>query len=53
MLGTVGLGDDTALEHAFDQFTFWGVYVRGVLAVLAFLASVWALAVYPRTTSDR
>jgi hypothetical protein len=53
MLGVRNLGTDTvALRHAFDQFTFWGVEVRGVFAVLAFLASVWALAVYPRQTSN-
>ena len=54
ILSITDLGEDTtALQHAFDQFTLWGVYVRGALAVLAFLASVWALAIYPRTTSDQ
>lgn len=53
MLGIRNLGaDDTALRQAFDQFTFWGVELRGIFAVLAFLASVWALALYQGTTSN-
>jgi hypothetical protein len=35
-----------ALQHAFDDFFFWGLYLRGVAYVLAFVASVWALAGY-------
>jgi hypothetical protein len=44
MLGVPQLGDDAAaLQHAFDQFTFWGIYVRGVFLALAFLSTLWAL----------
>jgi hypothetical protein len=50
MLGVPDLNANTvALQNAFDQFTFWGVYIRGALGALALLASTWALAVYPRT----
>ena len=34
------------LQRAFDDFFFWGLYLRGVAYVLAFVASVWALAGY-------
>lgn len=45
MLNVGNLGDDTvALQQAFDQFTLWGVQVRGGFFAVAFLASVWALA---------
>ncbi len=44
MLGVGHLGDDTAaLQQAYDQFTFWGVYVRGT-AIALVLSTVWALA---------
>ena len=47
MLSVPGLGDDhAALREAFGQFTFWGVYLRGALGGLAFLSSLWAVAVY-------
>lgn len=42
MLGIPDLGADNT---EFDQLTFWGVDVRGMLNVLAFLATMWALAV--------
>lgn len=49
MLSTAHLGDNSAaLQHAFEQFTVWGVYLRGALGLLAFLTAVLALAVYPR-----
>jgi hypothetical protein len=37
-----------ALSHAFGQFTLWGIYLRGAAVILAFLCSVWALAVISR-----
>jgi hypothetical protein len=53
MLGVPDLDNDVAaLQNAFDEFTFWGLYIRGALSALAFLASVWALAVYPRKVAD-
>lgn len=34
----------SAMREVFDQFTFWGVYVRGCLFVIGFIASVLAVA---------
>jgi hypothetical protein len=48
MLGVPDLDDAVALQTAFDQFTLWGLYIRGAFGALTLLASVWALAVYPR-----
>ncbi|WP_433567103.1 hypothetical protein ACQP1O_19120 [Nocardia sp. CA-151230] len=42
-VGTVADTDTAALQHAFDTFTVWGVYVRGVCFAAGFLCSVWAL----------
>ena len=50
MLGVPDQTDAAALQNAFDQFTFWGVYLRGALGALALFASIWALAAY---SSDR
>lgn len=53
MLGLPDLDDDVAALHtAFDEFTFWGLYIRGALGALAFLASLWALAAYPQKAVD-
>jgi hypothetical protein len=46
MLGVPDHTDAVALQDAFDQFTMWGIYIRGAPGALALLASVWALAVY-------
>jgi hypothetical protein len=35
---------DAALKNAFDQFYWWGLYLRGSVDTLAFLANVWALS---------
>ncbi len=43
MLGIGGAADPTTLRHALDGFHFWG-NIRGVLQVLAFVATVSALA---------
>lgn len=32
------------LQHAFEAFFFWGLYVRGAVDVLTFFAAVWALS---------
>ena len=37
-----------ALQSAFNRFTLWGVYIRGVLFALTFLCTVWALTVTSR-----
>jgi hypothetical protein len=34
-----------ALLRAFDEFFLWGIYLRGAVDVLAFVAGVWALSV--------
>jgi len=40
MLGVPGLDNDVAaLQDSFNQFTFWGLYIRGALATLALLES--------------
>jgi len=43
MLGVANPEDPSALAHAFDQFSLWGLTVRGTLAVLGFLAATWTL----------
>ncbi|GAB3423419.1 hypothetical protein [Flindersiella endophytica] len=48
-LNQLDANDPTALQNAFEQFTFWGLYIRGALGALALLASIWALAEHPRT----
>jgi hypothetical protein len=49
MLDVDDLADNTtALQQAFDQFTLWGVYLRGSFFALAFLATVWAVAALTR-----
>jgi hypothetical protein len=35
--------DTTALYNAFQTFTVWGVYVRGIFFGLVFVFTVWAL----------
>ena len=35
---------DAALKNAFDQFYWWGLYLRGSVDTLVFLANVWALS---------
>ncbi len=45
MLNVANLGNDhTTLQEAFDQFTLWGVQVRGGFFATAFLATAWACA---------
>jgi hypothetical protein len=36
------------LQSAFDRFTLWGVYIRGVFFALSFLCTVWALIITAR-----
>jgi hypothetical protein len=31
-------------QRAFDDFFFWGLYLRGTADMLAFVSAVWALA---------
>ncbi|MPZ62158.1 MAG: hypothetical protein GEU93_12860 [Propionibacteriales bacterium] len=44
MLDVADIHNTTALQHAFDQFTLWGVYIRGAALGLAFLSALWATA---------
>ncbi len=47
----VGQLSDTntvALHDAFETFTIWGVYVRGICFAAIFVCSVWALVNYFR-----
>jgi len=40
--------DIAALHDAFETFTLWGVYVRGICFAAIFVCSVWALVAYFR-----
>lgn len=42
--------NQTALRDAFDQFTLWGVYVRGGFFAVTLLASIWGLVEAFRTS---
>jgi hypothetical protein len=44
MLSLAAVQSPTVLLHAFDDFFLWGIYLRGAVDVLAFVAAVWALA---------
>ncbi|WP_433754518.1 hypothetical protein [Nocardia sp. CA-135398] len=44
-VGTITDTDTAALQHAFDTFTVWGVYMRGICFAAGFLCSAWALVV--------
>jgi hypothetical protein len=45
-LGQLSDTDTAALQHAFETFTLWGVYVRGVCFAAMFVCLVWALVTY-------
>lgn len=34
----------TALQRAFDDFFLWGIYLRGAVDLLAFVAAIWAVS---------
>ncbi len=44
MLSLAASQSPAAVERAFDEFHFWGLYLRGFVDVLAFAALVWALS---------
>jgi hypothetical protein len=44
MLGLAASQSPAAIERAFDEFHFWGLYLRSFVDVLAFAALVWALS---------
>jgi hypothetical protein len=43
MLSLAASQSPAAVQRAFDEFYFWGLYLRGFVDVLAFAALVWAL----------
>ena len=47
-VGQLSDSDTAALHNAFETFTLWGVYVRGVCFAAIFVCSVWALVTYFR-----
>ncbi len=47
-VGHLGDTDTVALHDAFETFTLWGVYVRGVCFAAIFVCLVWALVTYFR-----
>jgi hypothetical protein len=51
MLGLAASQSPAAVARAFDEFYFWGLYVRGFVDGLAFAALVWALANLGRAAS--
>lgn len=44
MLNLASSETPAAVKRAFDEFFFWGLYLRGLVDMLAFAALVWALA---------
>ena len=50
-VGSLG-NDPGALQSAFDRFTVWGIYIRGVFFALSFLCTVWALIITSRNASS-
>jgi hypothetical protein len=48
MLGLGVPGPAAAIQHAFDGFFLWGLYLRGTTDALAFVALAWALATLKR-----
>lgn len=47
-VGVITDSDSAALRHAFDTFTFWGVYVRGLCFAAMFICTVLALTAFYR-----
>ncbi|MGO9700459.1 MAG: hypothetical protein ACLPX7_14500 [Xanthobacteraceae bacterium] len=44
MLSLASTQNAAAIEHAFREFFVWGLYLRGFVDTLAFIALVWALS---------
>lgn len=42
-----------ALVRAFDDFFLWGIYLRGAVDLLAFIAAVWALSAIGSTSAHQ
>ncbi|MGE2815527.1 hypothetical protein ACQI5H_10320 [Mycobacterium heidelbergense] len=56
-VGQLSDTDTAALHDAFQTFTLWGVYVRGICFAAIFVCLVWAVVAYfryqPATTPTR
>jgi len=44
MLSLASLKNGAEIERAFSEFFVWGLYLRGLVDTLAFIALVWALS---------
>lgn len=51
-VGPTSDADTVALQHAFDTFTLWGVYARGICFGAMFMCSVWAMVAFYRHRPD-
>ena len=51
MLGLGSSQSPLAVERAFGEFYFWGLYLRGFVDVLAFAVLVWALSNFRQPAS--
>jgi hypothetical protein len=51
MLSLAASQSDVAVERSFNEFYLWGLYLRGLVDVLAFAALVWALSSLRQATS--
>lgn len=49
MLGLSESQSAATVETSFDEFFMWGLYLRGSVDILAFVALVWALSAANRT----
>ena len=55
MLGLAEPQSAAAIQHAFEDFFFWGLYLRGLADMLAFVVLVVALAnfAWPKSELNR
>ena len=55
MLGLAEPHSAAAIQHAFEDFFFWGLYLRGLADMLAFVVLVVALAnfAWPKSELNR
>ncbi len=51
-VGVISDADTVALRQAFDTFTLWGVYIRGICFAAMFVCTVSALVAYFRHQSQ-
>ena len=53
MLSLRTVQSPAALLRAFDDFFLWGIYLRGAVDVLTFVAAVWALSATLGSTESK